>query len=237
MPTGSDACAPAHPANQPPSRSQPGTIHDRSKVQDLAETDEMALLELWAAGDRTAASVLVERHFDVVYRFLRHRAGTASSDLVQRTFLACLESRERLTKVVSFKAFLLGIARNLLLHHIRSEGARGRAMQKHREQSFGPPKSLGSVVALRREQKLLIQALRLLPIDLQHCLELHYWEGMTAAEIAQVLGTPRGTILTRLFRARKTLRKNIMALAEDEALATTTAEGLESWARTLHEGP
>jgi RNA polymerase sigma-70 factor (ECF subfamily) len=45
-----------------------------------------------------------------------------------------------------------------------------------------------------------------LPLDLQTALELHYWEELSTAELAEVLAIPQGTVKTRLFRAREQLR-------------------------------
>lgn len=214
------------------------TAHrDRGNVwramEDYSQLADKELLDRWAEGDDAAGNALVERHFDVVYRFFRHRAGTAAGDLVQRTFLACVESRQGLQGVVSFRAFLLGIARNHLLRYLRKEGVRRRANERESNQPEPDYESMSGMVALREEQKLLMLAMRHLSLDLQLCLELHYWEDLTAAEIAAVLDIPRGTVLNRLFRARKMLRSRIMDIAEDADLAAQTARNLEDWARSI----
>lgn len=202
-------------------------------MDDPAELEDSELLDRWANGDEAAGNALVERHFDVVYRFFRHRVAASAGDLVQRTFLACVESRDSLHNVISFRAFLLGIARNHLLRHLRKEGVRRRAAQAQTNQPESEFESMSGMVAMRQEQKLLVHAMRHLSLDLQLCLELHYWEDMTTAEIAAVLGIPRGTVLNRLFRARNMLRAKIVDIADDVDLAAQTARNLEDWARSL----
>ena len=198
--------------------------------------EDRELLDAWAAGDRNAGNELVERYFDVVYRFVRQRSGGAASDLVQRTFLACVEHPERLADVVSFRAFVLGVARNLLLRDARRDGIRQRAAARgageFREELDA---SMGGQVARRAEQRLLMRALRKLPFDLQVTIELHYWEGLSAAEVADVLEIPRGTVLNRLFRARKALHSAIEELAETPALAHSTMRDLEALARSVQD--
>ncbi len=89
------------------------------------------------------------------------------------------------------------------------------------------------MLADKREQRLLLGALRELPTDMQIALELYYWEDLSTLEIAEVLGVAPGTIKSRLFRAREQLRERIAAHAPDEALARSTAANLDGWAASL----
>jgi RNA polymerase sigma-70 factor (ECF subfamily) len=62
--------------------------------------------------------------------------------------------------------------------------------------------SYTSVVARDRAHQRLLQALRELPVDTQVMIELHYWEGLTLTEIAEVVGRPLNTVKTQLRRGR-----------------------------------
>jgi DNA-directed RNA polymerase specialized sigma24 family protein len=75
--------------------------------------------------------------------------------------------------------------------------------------------------------------MRSLPIDMQIALELHYWEGLSVREIAEVVETPEGTIKRRLQRARMRLDELIAELAESDALRQSTTTGFETWAAGL----
>ncbi len=88
---------------------------------------------------------------------------------------------------------------------------------------------------MREEQKLLLSALRALPLDLQITVELHYWEHLTTAEVGQVLEVPPGTVKWRLSRARELLKAKIQELASSRALSESTVGNLEHWARSLQE--
>jgi RNA polymerase sigma-70 factor (ECF subfamily) len=89
------------------------------------------------------------------------------------------------------------------------------------------------IVGTRQEQRLLLQALRKLPIDMQVALELFYWEELTVFEIADVLETPVGTIKSRLQRARSRLDQLIAELSESETLLRSTMDNFEMWAKDL----
>src|SRR4051794_26389001 len=76
------------------------------------------LLADWSLGSSAAGEELIERHFMAVRRFFLNKAGCEVEDLVQETFLACVEARTRFKGQASFKTFLLAIARNQLLKHM-----------------------------------------------------------------------------------------------------------------------
>lgn len=195
--------------------------------------DDLALAERWSAGDMGAGDQLVRRHFGVVFRFLRRRVGDDAEDVSQRTFEAILGEGRRYRGEGSFRAYLLGIARNQALMHLRRH-RRHEARVASDEPGAAP--SVGSPsrhAAAREEHKVLLRALRTLPVDLQIALELFYWEDMSNAEIATVLDIPRSTVTSRLWRARELLREALRTMDISEALRRSTVGDLEGWARSL----
>src|SRR5690606_41421925 len=74
-----------------------------------------------------------------------------------------------------------------------------------------------SLLSRKREVRLLLEALRRIPIELQITLELFYWEQMSAGEIADAFKLPEGTIRTRLRRARQLLEQEIESVASSPA--------------------
>jgi RNA polymerase sigma-70 factor (ECF subfamily) len=83
----------------------------------------------------------------------------------------------------------------------------------------------------RREHRLLLEALRTIPVEDQVILELHYWDNLTTDEIAGALGIAIGTARGRLQRARDKLADVINRLTESTQDPTTTVQCLEDWAR------
>jgi RNA polymerase sigma-70 factor (ECF subfamily) len=89
------------------------------------------------------------------------------------------------------------------------------------------------VIAAREEQRLLLRALRKIPVDDLVAVELHYWRGLTGRELAAVWGVPEGTARTRLRRARLVLEAKIEALAASPSECTSTLSGLDGWLASL----
>jgi RNA polymerase sigma-70 factor (ECF subfamily) len=196
---------------------------------------DVELLEAWRAGDRKAGSDLFERHFDSVCRFFANKLDRDVDDLVQRTFTACVEGKERFRGQSSFRTYLFGVAHNVLRSHLRKRKREGDRFEIGLSSVFDMGLNPTVLVAQRKEQALTLQALRRIPLDHQIVLELYYWEDMTAADLAEVLELPEGTVRGRIRRAKKLLEEQLVALADDDAILQSTISGLESWARSLRE--
>lgn len=200
--------------------------------------DDRELLTRWRAGDAQAGGLLVRRHVAALERFFRGKAGPASelADLVQQALAVCVKTRDRVPEGLAFRAYLLGIARNVLLHALRRQGRKPEPDALDEPLLAAPSElSPSRVVAARAERQLLLRALRRLPFELQWVIELHYWEGMLQDDIAVVLAVPPGTIKSRLSRAKQRLREQIAAIAEDPLLRASTVDDFERWARELGE--
>ena len=191
------------------------------------------LLECWGEGDQAAAESLIRRHLQLVHRFFHGKVSSELDDLVQRTFLKCVERRHTLREAASFRAFLLGIARFELLTHYRKRQHAPRvdpSVASLVELVPSPP----SIIAKHREQRRLLAALRRIPLDLQLVVELHYWEQLSSFEIAEILEVPAGTVRSRLRRARERIAAVLTEL-EGESVASQTMSDFETWAARLRE--
>jgi RNA polymerase sigma factor (sigma-70 family) len=196
------------------------------------EIDDQALVEAWQQGDKRAGAQLFERYFTPISRFFRHKLPEQAEDLIQQTFAALLEGRERLRTTTSFRAYLFAIAHNLLRAQLRTI-ARARAIDplEHSIEELAPTPS--AVLRARAEQRLLLLALRRLPIEHQITLELYYWEDLSAVELAQIMEVPPSTMRSRLRRARTLLTQALTELAESPELLDSTLTGLEKWAKEV----
>ncbi|MCH9688428.1 MAG: sigma-70 family RNA polymerase sigma factor [Deltaproteobacteria bacterium] len=196
--------------------------------------DDAALLARWRDGDREAGAALFRRHYDVVVRFFVNKVSADEQpDLIQRTFLACVEGRERVRGGDRFRNYLLGIAfRQLYKHYDRRRGERARL-------DFGTVSvadldpSPSQVAASQDEQRLLLAALRQIPVEYQVALELVYWEGYSAARLAEVLEVPLGTAKTRIRRGRQLVEAELKVLATSASLHQSVSMDFERWAEGL----
>ena len=193
------------------------------------------LLAAWRGGDRRAGEALFERHYAPIARFFRNKVSGDASDLIQRTFLALVESRDRFRGDASFRTFLFAVAHNVLGRHYRQRRRDGDRLDFLAVSAHDLAPSPPSVLARQGEERLLLAALRRIPLDYQIALELYFWERMTAAELAAVVGVPEGTARTRLRRAKQLLARALADLDADPALAQSTISDLERWAAGVRD--
>jgi RNA polymerase sigma-70 factor (ECF subfamily) len=186
------------------------------------------LVARWRAGDREACAELFGIYYDGVARFFRNKVPGQADDLIQRTFLRCFEGIERLNDPAKFRSFLFAIAHNLLREHLRERVHAPLDLESQRAIDLDPTPS--ALLVAREQQRLLIIALRHVPLAHQIVLELRYWEQMSGAEIAEVLAEPIGTIKTRLRRARQLLEQAVSELAQSPASLSVSLAELERWA-------
>lgn len=202
-------------------------------MDTLQDDEDLACLTAWRGGDRAAGQRLFARYYEPVTRFFINKIGDASGDLIQRTFLACLEGLPRFRGEGTFRSYIFAIAYRQLCRHYRAK--KGDKVDLTSISAFGLDPSLSGLIVEREEMKLFLAGLREIPLDLQVALELHYWEQCSVAEIAAVLEIPQGTVKSRLRRGREALRAAIERLAARAELATSTIHGMETWARAVRE--
>jgi RNA polymerase sigma-70 factor (ECF subfamily) len=191
------------------------------------------LLDRWRAGDKAGGQVLFSRYFDSLYGFFAGKCVDEIDELVQTTFLACVRARDQFRKEASFRTYLFAIARNELYRYLRERRRDGERLDFTTTSIADLVSTPGTRLARNEDHLRLLDALRNLPLEQQTLLELHYWEEMGTAELAEVFGTPQVTIRTRLHRARRALRDRMESTTAAPAAALATLEGLDTWARKL----
>jgi RNA polymerase sigma-70 factor (ECF subfamily) len=195
---------------------------------------DLDLLDRWRAGDRDAGEQLFERHFDGLYRFFCNKVGDDSEELLQRTLTACVEQRDKFRGDASFRSFMFGIARIELLNYFKRQGKRRRVDALETSIHDLDP-SPSRIAAGHEEQRVLLEALRRIPVDLQIAIELYYWEELSTTEMADVLGIPSGTVKSRLRRAKEHLEGELDALARGTPQLQSTLANLDGWAAQLRD--
>ena len=197
--------------------------------------DDFELLEAWRGGDASAGNELFDRYFDKLYRFFRTKVAEGAEDLVQQTFMACVQSRDRFRGDASFQTYLFTAAKSKLYTYL----SRRRRENDNVDWGVTSCADLGvspsGLVAQNEQQKLLLLGLRQLPLEMQMALELFYFEQIRGPELASLLGLPEGTVRSRLRRGREILRERLEALAQRNADVESTMSDLEGWAKQLRE--
>jgi RNA polymerase sigma-70 factor (ECF subfamily) len=156
---------------------------------------------------------LVDLHIDFVARVLRN-SGTPQAEIddeVQRTFIVAARRLDDIRPGAE-KSFLFRIAFNLAAH-ARRTAARRREVSADQApeqvERFATPEALTDQ---KRMRELLDGVLEKMEEPLRAAFVLHEFEEMSTAEIADALGIPRGTVASRLRRARAEFRERVAAI-------------------------
>jgi len=178
------------------------------------------LLQRWRAGDAAAGDALLRECFTSLHRFFANKVADGTDDLIQRTLLDCLEGADAIRDPQQFRTYLFSIARNRLFDRLRRDCRVGPHVNLSEVSLRELGASPSSIVAREERQRLIETALRELPLESQLALELTYWEGLRAPEIALVLGLNPNTVRARITRARDALRERLRALGagDDEPM-------------------
>jgi RNA polymerase sigma-70 factor, ECF subfamily len=193
--------------------------------------NDWALLEAWRQGDKAAGDALFVRHYRSVARFFRNKLPAERvADLIQETFIASIEGRDRIADASRFRAYLLTIAYRVYCKELRENYRKAELADLDLVSVQDLGGSPTSAIARAQEQRLLLEGLRSIPVNYQVVLELHYWEDLTTREIAAVLGVPPGTVRSRLQRGRDALEAAMASLARSPKLLESTLTRLDDWA-------
>jgi RNA polymerase sigma-70 factor (ECF subfamily) len=174
--------------------------------------DDSRLVEAAVSGDSEAFGMLYERYANHVFTYLYYRLGDRSTaeDLSSEVFLRAWQKiREYRHRGLPFVAWLYRIAHNLLIDHRRRETRRPTVSL-----GLGPeipdgqdgPSSISD--ALRRAD--LHTAIAALSDDQQQVIVLRFILGMSADEVARVMGRSKGAVEALQHRALKNLRRLIL---------------------------
>lgn len=191
---------------------------------------------LWARfveGDEKAWTALCRRHWKRVRWFFLNKVGDEADDLTQTTFRRLHEGRGRIQRPGAIRAFVLGIARNVLFEFYRQK-KRDERVELGEVSVAELGMGASSVLCRRAEQRVMLEALRNLSLDHQIVLELFYWEDLTDREIAEVLEVGVNTVRSRVARGRAHLKKLLDHFEEHDPLPSTSAD-LEKWARNVRQ--
>jgi RNA polymerase sigma factor (sigma-70 family) len=185
-----------------------------------------------AAGSVTLEA-LYERHSQRVFRFclsyLRKRDD--AEDAAQTTFLYALRALRRGVVPASETAWLLKIARNVCLTRFDSVRRRGNLeliQDPHVLAETAPARPGGDTDLIG-----LQAALERLPQRQRQAILLREWQGLSYVEIAEELGLTTSAVETLLFRARRSLARE---LGGEESRRGLDLQALLGWAKALLGG-
>ena len=185
----------------------------------MAKLDEDLDLVLRSKkGEMNAFGKLVNRYQSLVINFCYKMLGNRedAEDIAQETFLRAFAAIGRFQPRAKFSTWLLTIAKNLTLNFIRNERRRIRGVDAVGSSDetvpvidLAPSGNPGpDSVALQNERARYVRgALKELSDTHRTIIVLRDFEGMTYEEIAEIMGCRKGTVKSRLSRAREQLKE------------------------------
>lgn len=182
--------------------------------RDDPERDAL-LVERVLRGDGEAFGELVSRHmrkaFAIAYRILEHRED--AEDAVQDAFIRALERIDTLMPGRPFHPWFYRIVVNRSLSLRRSRGVRSTQPLPEHAAADGPSPADHAIRGELRER--LEQAIAALPERQRLIVQLSELEGLTSAEIGELLEMAPGTVRWHLHQLRRTLRAALEPLEEE----------------------
>ncbi|MDQ2741630.1 MAG: sigma-70 family RNA polymerase sigma factor [Chloroflexota bacterium] len=175
--------------------------------------DDVQLVERAQQGDVSAYEELVRRYQNPAFwaAYAMTRDSDAASDVAQTGFIKAYYALNRFRAGAAFRPWLLKIVTNEARNQTRSARRRsGYEVQlagNRTGDAAAPSPEAQAVLALDRE--VLLNAVNRLPEQDQQALAYRYFLDLSEAEMAAALGCARGTVKSRLSRARARLRASL----------------------------
>lgn len=219
---------------------------DHMAYDDTNDEPSSALLDLWRQGDLRAGGRFYDRHHARVVRYFQRLLFDTSEvmALVNDTFMAARNGRRDFEgPEKALESYLLAIGHNKFREYLRRKKSGERLIDTNADADEVAEVTIDELgiadpsdyVEREEENKLLLKALRRIPIDYQLLFMLSYWEGLTNPEIARMLNLPVGTVASRLRLAKERLQKMINDLEGNPALLKTTTMRLSAWLARMSE--
>lgn len=181
----------------------------------MSDLTDWELVARSRSGDMDAFGQLVLRYQRPLVHFCYRMIGSQqdAQDIAQECFLRLYRYVHRLTPDAKFSTVLFGMARNLTLNFLRDSARRGRGRtlsmtrDDDSEVVFEDLGQRPDEAARHREiEALLVRALDDLSPEHKEILVLRELQGLDYESIASILQCQKGTVKSRLARARDQLR-------------------------------
>ena len=189
------------------------------------EAADLELVQRCKSGELSAFETLVLRHqdkiFNLVLRYVGNREDAA--DITQEVFLKAYRAMGSFAERSSFGTWLYRIAVNTALSFMRKQRSGGHPISLSAQNDEGhgqphePPDHNQPLNELSREEteQAVQQAISSLDEEYRIVVILKDIEGLNYETIAGILGCPKGTVKSRLHRARLILRDKLKRLLPD----------------------
>lgn len=206
-----------------------------SVIATMSLDPDLELLLAWRSGNRKAADTLLRKYYPIIRRNVAHKVpDDAVDEVVDRVVSAMVEQRDTFRAEAKLRTYVFRIMKFSIADFHR---------QRQRRPDFDALESsvhdLGvspSGDLLKKEHdRVLLAALRGLPLGDQILLELYEWEEMPASELAEVFDASEPAIRSRIRRAMERLSAAVKGYMADPRELADTLTNLDDWLRQVRK--
>jgi len=135
-----------------------------------------------------------------------------ADDLVQETRYKAIINASKLRDVSTLDSWLYRILYNCWHDYLRVKGRNVEFVEMHDEEQVDHSDNYQQSQIVKRVRASVEQ----LPVPLREVVTLADFAGFSYAEISEIIDVPIGTVMSRLFRARKHLKQQLLEFGSDE---------------------
>jgi RNA polymerase sigma-70 factor, ECF subfamily len=179
--------------------------------------DDALLIEKCKSGDGKYFLLLRDRHRKIMQttalRIVKSRE--AADDVVQEVLYRIHKGLGTFNGKCKLSTWIYRIARNESLRYLEKESNRAELpLERLEKEAARHPGALEGLIR-QDQEKSMMRSIDALPADFREAVDLHYFKGLKLEEIAAKLGVPRGTVHSRIGRARALLKKEMARQEKD----------------------
>jgi len=178
-----------------------------NKIEQFKDMDAQLIDEV-GKGNQAAFDILFSKYNNKLYASLLAftKSQELAEDLTQKTFIRVWKKIETFRGDSSLFTWIYRIAINLAKNEFSSKQAKNQGITDNIDDTYDIESSVSSPEshAIEAESmQAVMDFIASLPTDLREAISLREFDGKSYEEIAQITGSPIGTVRSRIFRARE----------------------------------
>jgi RNA polymerase sigma-70 factor (ECF subfamily) len=178
-----------------------------NKMEQFKDMDAQLIDEV-GKGNQAAFDILFSKYNNKLYASLLAftKSQDLAEDLTQKTFIRVWKKIETFRGDSSLFTWIYRIAINLAKNEFSSKRAKNQGITDNIDDTYDLESSVSSPEshAIEAESmQAVMDFIASLPTDLREAISLREFDGKSYEEIAQITGSPIGTVRSRIFRARE----------------------------------